>query len=93
MMGAALLYLVLGDLAEGLFLVAAAGVAMGLAIFQESRSERALAALRVLAQPHVRAFRNGVEQQLSAGDLVPGDGWPPTPCSCAATCSAWTSRP
>ena len=73
MMGAALLYLVLGDLAEGLFLVAAAGVAMGLAIFQESRSERALAALRVLAQPHVRAFRNGFEQQLSAGDLVPGD--------------------
>ncbi|HET6970145.1 MAG TPA: HAD-IC family P-type ATPase [Phenylobacterium sp.] len=73
MMGAALLYLVLGDLAEGLFLVAAAGVSVGLVIAQEARSERALAALRELAQPHVRVVRDGVERRAPAGDLVPGD--------------------
>jgi Ca2+-transporting ATPase len=73
MMGAAVLYLVLGDLAEGLFLVAAAGVATALVIVQEARSERALAALRELAQPHVRVIRGGAEHRRPASDLVPGD--------------------
>ena len=73
MAGAAGLYLVLGDLAEGLFLTAAAALSMGLVIFQEARSERALAALRALAQPHVRVVRESRERRLPAGDLVPGD--------------------
>ena len=71
--GAAILYLVLGDVSEGLFLVAASGVAIGLVIFQESRSERALEALRDLAQPYVRVIRGGAERRIAAKALVPGD--------------------
>ncbi|MDE2485986.1 MAG: cation-translocating P-type ATPase [Alphaproteobacteria bacterium] len=73
MIGAAVLYLVLGDLAEGAFLVAAAAASLGLVIAQENRSERALAALRDLAQPQARVIRDGAERRIPAGELVPGD--------------------
>lgn len=73
MFGAAVLYLVLGDVREGLFLVAAAATSIGLVIAQEARSERALAALRELAQPGVRVIRDGTPQFLPARDLVPDD--------------------
>lgn len=73
LIGASILYLVLGDLGEGLFLVAGATAAIGLVIFQESRSERALASLRDLAQPQVRVIRGGVERRMPSRELVPDD--------------------
>lgn len=71
--GAAILYLFLGDLGEGLFLVAGASASVGLVIFQEARSERALAALREIAQPTARVIREGVEAQIPSREIVPGD--------------------
>ncbi|HJV40735.1 cation-translocating P-type ATPase [Caulobacter sp.] len=73
LIGAALLYLVLGDLGEGLFLLGGAAASVGLVILQEARSERALAALRELAQPTARVIRDGVEQRIQARELAPGD--------------------
>jgi Ca2+-transporting ATPase len=73
LIGAALLYLVLGDLGEGLFLVAGALASIGLVVAQESRSERALQALQALGQPLARVSREGRERTIPARDLVPGD--------------------
>ena len=73
LIAAASLYLVLGDLGEGLFLMAGAVATIGLVVLQEARSERALAALRDLSQPQARVIRDGVEARLDARDLVPGD--------------------
>jgi len=73
LVGAAGLYLVLGDLAEGLFLVVGALASIGLVVMQETRSERALEALRDLAQPHARVIRDGRERQVPARELVPDD--------------------
>ncbi|RRN64729.1 cation-translocating P-type ATPase [Caulobacter sp. 602-1] len=73
LVGAAVLYLVLGDLGEGLFLTAGALASVGLVVLQEARSERALSALRDLAQPLARIIRGGVERQVAARDLVPDD--------------------
>lgn len=73
LIGAAILYVALGDLGEGLFLLAGALASIGLVIFQEARSERTLEALRELAQPHIRVLRDGVEQRIAARELVPGD--------------------
>ncbi len=73
LLGAAALYLGLGDVMEGAFLLAGASAAVGLVVFQEVRSERALAALRDLAQPSARVVRGGMERILSARELVPGD--------------------
>jgi Ca2+-transporting ATPase len=73
LIGAAGLYLVLGDLGEGLFLMAGALATIGLVVLQESRSERALAALRDLSQPHARVIRDKAERSIAARELVPGD--------------------
>ena len=70
---AAAIYLVLGDLGEGLLLAFFAVVTVGLVIFQERRSEHALDALRVLASPQVRVVRGGQVRRIAARELVPGD--------------------
>lgn len=70
---AAAIYLVLGDLGEGLMLAFFALVTVGLVIFQERRSEHALEALRQLSVPQVRVLRDGAVQRIPARELVPGD--------------------
>ena len=70
---AAGIYLVLGDLGEGLLLGFFAVVTVGLVVWQERRSAHALDALRELAAPHVRVQRNGQTVRLPTQDLVPGD--------------------
>ncbi|KRA64925.1 ATPase [Caulobacter sp. Root656] len=67
------LYLALGDLAEGLLLTLAAVATIVQVVFQEARSERALQALRDLAEPMVRLVRDGAERLAPARTLVPGD--------------------
>ncbi len=73
LLGASGLYLLVGDLAEGGFLSLAALATIALVLFQEVRSEKALAALRSLAQPSAQVIRGGVEVKIPACDLVPGD--------------------
>lgn len=53
----AVLYLAIGDPGEGLLLAFLALVMVGLVVFLERRSERALDALRALAAPRVRVIR------------------------------------
>jgi len=73
LLAAAGLYLIIGDIGEGLFMTAGAAVTIGLVVLQEARSERALAALRELAEPFARVIRAGTERRVPARDLVPGD--------------------
>lgn len=73
LLAAASLYLLLGDLGEGLFLTAGALLSLSLVIVQELRSERALAALNALAEPLARVIREGVQRTIPAAGLVPGD--------------------
>jgi Ca2+-transporting ATPase len=73
LLAAVTLYFALGDMAEALFLLLGAAATIGLAIGQEARSERALAALRRLAEPTVSVVRGGVERRIPAAELVPGD--------------------
>ncbi|MEQ7154220.1 cation-translocating P-type ATPase [Brevundimonas aurifodinae] len=73
LVAASALYLVIGDLTEGLFLSVAAFATVGLVLVQEARSERALQALRDLSQPTARVVRGGTERVVSITELVPGD--------------------
>lgn len=66
-------YFALGDAAEAIFLFAGALATIGLVIVQEARSERALAALKALAEPTARVVRGGVERAVPAAELVRGD--------------------
>ena len=70
---ASILYLLIGNLGEGLFLTMAAAATVGLVVVQEARSERALKALRDLAEPSVRLIRGGTERIAPVAELVPGD--------------------
>lgn len=70
---AAGLYLLFGDLAEGIFLSAGALLSFSLVILQEARSERALAALNAVAEPKARVMRSGELATIASRDLVPGD--------------------
>lgn len=73
LLGAAGLYLVLGELGEGIFMFVGAMVSTGLVVLQEERSERALSALQDLAQPQARVLRDGDFRLIAARELVPGD--------------------
>lgn len=66
-------YFVLGDTAEATFLLFGALATIGLVVVQEARSERALAALKALAEPTARVIRDGSERRVAAADLVRGD--------------------
>lgn len=73
LVAAAALYLVFGDLAEGIFLTGGALLSFTLVVAQEARSERALEALNALAEPQARVLRNGTLVTIAAKELVPGD--------------------
>ncbi|HET9399253.1 MAG TPA: cation-translocating P-type ATPase [Sphingomicrobium sp.] len=70
---AAALYLLVGDLAEGIFLSVGALLSLSLVIVQEARSEHALQALNALAEPQAKVIRGGLIQSIPAAHLVPGD--------------------
>lgn len=44
-----------------------------LGVFQESKAEKALDALKDMSTPHARVVRSGREQIISSAELVPGD--------------------
>jgi Ca2+-transporting ATPase len=67
------LYLVLGDLAEALILLAFAVLNVVLVAVQEGRTERALAALKDLTSPRAFVIRDGARQRIAAKELVVDD--------------------
>jgi len=73
LLASTVLYMSLGDLLEGVFLMGGAVAAIALVVVQEARSERALAALNRLAQPKARVLREGEARTIPARDLAPGD--------------------
>lgn len=73
LLAAAGLYLLLGDLQESLSLAVMVLVVVGLTLFQEGRTERAVQALRDLSSPRVRVIRDGQVQTVAGLALVRGD--------------------
>ncbi|HEX8011762.1 MAG TPA: cation-translocating P-type ATPase [Casimicrobiaceae bacterium] len=73
LVGAGVLYLILGSLGEALLLLAFVGVVMGITILQERKTERVLGALRDLSSPRARVMRDGAPKLIAGGEVVPGD--------------------
>ena len=73
LVAASLLYIVLGDVVEGLTLSLFVLAVLGLTFWQEGRAESALQALRGLTQPQARVLRDGQVQRVPARAVVPGD--------------------
>ena len=67
------IYLLLGDIHDALILLAFAGLTVLIAIVQETRTERAIDALRDLSMPHATVIRDGERRQIPSRELVRGD--------------------
>lgn len=73
LLAAAGLYLLLGELQESLSLALMVCVVIGLTLYQEGKTERAIQALRDLSSPRARVIRDGQAQTLAGRELVRGD--------------------
>jgi len=70
---ACLLYFILGEVKEGLLMLAAMVFVGAISFFQGVKSSKALAALKKFTQPKVTVVRDGKEQIIFSEDLLPGD--------------------
>ncbi len=73
LVAAGLVYVVLGDVGEALMLLAFVAFTLGLSLYQEARTEKAVAALRELSSPHATVLRDGQRVRVPAATVVPGD--------------------
>ncbi|MBK4737676.1 cation-translocating P-type ATPase [Noviherbaspirillum pedocola] len=67
------IYLLLGDKAEALMLLAFVFMVMGISLVQQGRTERSLAALRSISSPRALVIRDGQTCRIAGRDLVVDD--------------------
>jgi Ca2+-transporting ATPase len=63
----------LAELVDALLLMATVFIVLGISIYQERRTERALSALSELTAPLALVIRDGKEQRIGSSQIVPGD--------------------
>ena len=68
-----LLYVLLGDLQEALMLLGFVFVIIGITVYQEKKTEKALKALRDLSSPRAIVIRAGERKRIAGRDVVRGD--------------------
>lgn len=73
LIGACVIYLVLGDTAEALLISVLASASIAITVIQELRTERVLAALRDLTAPRALVIRDGKRQRIPGREVVRGD--------------------
>jgi P-type Ca2+ transporter type 2C len=66
-------YLLLGDLAEALILLAFATFSVAVTVIQETRTEHVLEALRDLSAPRALVIRDGAHVRIAGREVVRGD--------------------
>ncbi len=66
-------YLLLGDPAEAAVLLVAIFGIIGITLYQERKTERALHALRDLSSPRALVIRQSVRKRIAGREVVPGD--------------------
>jgi Ca2+-transporting ATPase len=67
------LYLLLGDRGEAALLFTFVLLVIAITLWQERRTERAVAALRSLQSPRALVRRDGRDESIAAREVVPGD--------------------
>jgi Ca2+-transporting ATPase len=67
------IYLLLGNVQEALMLLGFVFVVLGITLYQERKTERALEALRDLSSPRALVIRDGQRKRIAGRDVVRGD--------------------
>ena len=65
--------LILGDVQEALMLLGFVFVVLGITLYQERKTERALEALRDLSSPRALVIRGGERKRIAGREVVPDD--------------------
>jgi Ca2+-transporting ATPase len=73
LLGCAGTYFLLGDVKEALILSIFVFVVIGIELYQERKTERALDALRDLSSPRALVIRDGQRKRIAGREVVPGD--------------------
>jgi len=73
LIGAAVIYAMIGDRAEAALLLLFATISVTIAIVQQGRSEKALEALRDLTSPRALVIRDGQRLRIPGREVVRGD--------------------
>lgn len=73
LLAAAVIYFIIGNTGDGIFMTVAIFLVYAISMYQESRSRNALEALKKLTQPHCKVIRNGQAEEINIGDIVVGD--------------------
>lgn len=73
LIAAGVLSFLLADLTDAILLMATVVIVVGISLYQQQRTNKALAALRDLTAPMARVIRDGIESRISSHDVVPGD--------------------
>ncbi len=73
LVGAGALYFVLGELRDALVLLVSIFVVIGISLYQERKTERALDALRDLSSPRALVIRDGQQRRIAGREVVRGD--------------------
>lgn len=68
-----LIYLLLGDVREAVMLLAFVLIVMGITLYQERKTERALEALRDLSSPRALVIRDGIQKRVPGREIARGD--------------------
>ncbi len=73
LLGAGMVNFLLAEPLDGAMLMAFVVVVIVISIYQEHKTERALAALRDLSSPRALVVRDGVQRRIAGRDVVSGD--------------------
>jgi Ca2+-transporting ATPase len=67
-----ILYFILGDIAESVMLMGFFILIIGITVYQEQKTERALEALMHLSSPRALVIRDGVQQCIAGSEVFTG---------------------
>jgi len=67
------IYMVLGDIQEAIMLLGFVFVIIGITLYQEQKTEKALEALRDLSSPRALVIRDGASRRIAGREVVRGD--------------------
>lgn len=73
MIGCSILYILLGDIREGIIMLCTVNVIITITFSQSRRTEKALSALKNLSAPRALVIRDGKEQRIAGREVVKGD--------------------
>lgn len=67
------IYFFTGETGDGIIMLAAIFIVAGISIYQETKSESAIKALKKLTQPLTNVVRNGLKTEIPSEEIVVGD--------------------